>query len=190
MNNKTSPVTADSIVQRLAEWSRADRETATGSELLDRGEQLGMIIVAALEWEAMPLVAPDTLKNLTTGQILAWILRIGLTGPWNSDDNRQRVQIYMAIRLKVASFARADDGFGDDWIDEMKQFPPDVAWNIACEIGKERDRLKETTASCLTCIEWVVGQMEGDTGTGASYWQQFQQYRAMKHILTQSRQGL
>ena len=41
-------------------------------------------------------------------------------------------------------------------------------------------------AELLAGLKWVVGQLQGDSGTGESYWEQFPEYRAACAAITKA----
>lgn len=187
MNHKTTPATAESITMRLAEWSRNLTQAHTDEMLTARTNELSAIEADAVDWAEINQTPLHEQTKLTVGDILAALVRLGPGNALDMDEQIARHLIHEAARQKVLAFARADDGFGNDWADEMQKLPPDVAWTIACELGKDRDVLKAENELCLKLLDWTRGQMIGDSGTGESFWEQYQEYRAIRTLVTASR---
>ena len=47
----------------------------------------------------------------------------------------------------------------------------------------ELAKQKELNAALLQGLRWAVGQFQGDSGTGHSYWEEFPEYLAAVHAL-------
>ena len=184
MNNKTTPATAESIVQRLATWSRRYLAREGHFDPAKANKEWLAIEADAVDWAERNQTPLHEQTKLTVGDILAALVRLGPGNALDNEEQTARHLIHEAARQKVLAFALADDGFGNDWADEMQKLPPDVAWTIACELGKDRDVLKAENELCLKLLDWTRGQMIGDSGTGESFWEQYQEYRAIRTLLT------
>lgn len=54
------------------------------------------------------------------------------------------------------------------------------AWGIHCEKSEAEANANLITAApeLLDAVSWCIDQLQGDSGTGDSYWSEFPEYRA------------
>jgi hypothetical protein len=72
-----------------------------------------------------------------------------------------------------------------------KDTPEGFDFWYAIDLAEPGDELSEipVIVDLLTACKWLVAQLQGDSGTGHSHWEQFPEYRAALAAISKSEGG-